>query len=119
MAHCPKRKVIVVSVFAAVAAIVPVAYFHRDVATWYVARQLRMANSPDSELRACVHINHLSHVWTYGYRVEAEDTATNEIKPWETGDYESVAAVRITWDNGVTVRRVIVNRRSREYVLGE
>lgn len=93
--------------------------FRRDIATWYVARQLRFASTPALELTACERMNDWSCVWTYPYGVIAEDASGNRLKPWRTGQYDRVALVVITWENGTTVRRKLMNHSSLKYIFGE
>jgi hypothetical protein len=114
--HCSPRKLVVL---AAVCVLMCGCFiFRKDVATWYVARQLRIASTPAMELHACERMNRWAYVWSYAYGVEAEDASEIPLRPWETGQYDKVAEVVITWENGTSVRRKILNRTSLEYVFG-
>jgi len=118
MAGRSQRRV-VMAVTAIVVTIMLALVFRRDIGTWYVARAIRLADTPEEELKAFVRMNHWGHVHTHGYRVEAEDADGNSIRPWETGQYDRVAAVTITWGNGTMARKAITHNNSLSYVFGE
>lgn len=114
------RRLRLLLVLAAVGAVVcGCVVFRRDVATWYVARQFRVADTPEAELTACIRMNHWGPPWAYGYSVRAEDASGEDIRPWVTGQWDRVAAVTVTWDNGTTVRRTILDERSLIFIFGE
>jgi hypothetical protein len=91
----------------------------KSLATWYVARQLRVADTAERELTACMRMNGWVNTWTYCYRVETEDAYGNKVKAWESGEWDRVAVIVITWENGESVRRTLLNRNSLSYVFGE
>ena len=93
--------------------------FRQDLGTWYVARTLRAASTPEQERAACARMNRWAHALAHGYSVEAEDASGTPFRPWETGDYDRVAVVIITWDNGTKVRRSLLDKGSLVSLFGE
>ncbi len=88
-------------------------FFARDVTTAYVSYRLESASSPQSELEAATRLDRWAHGgWTRGFSVTAEDAHGLEVRPWVTGDYDAVHVVEIRFDNGMHVRRPILNRLS-------
>ena len=113
-----RRRGIVLSLI--VASGVAVLLFGQGLGTWYVKMRISVASSPEGELEAFRLANispsrHLAHA----YRVEAYDATGMEVKPTVTGDYRSVASVRLTWHNGQTVNRNLLNPQSLSYIYGE
>ena len=100
-------------------ALVVIAAIYKDLGTVYVAHRFNTAANDDAELNAAQLMNRWAHRLTHGYSVEAEDAAGNQIRPWKTGDYDSVSAVIVTWHNGHSVRKVVRNRKTLSYVFGE
>jgi hypothetical protein len=96
-------------------------YFRRDLGTAYVASQFRSATDADAELEAARKINAWTRgfICSHGYKVQAQDAQGNEIKPHLTGNYDAVAVIKITWGNGTTVERKILNPKSPSYIYGE
>jgi hypothetical protein len=64
-------------------------------------------------------MNRWAHSLAHGYAVEAEDASGTPFRPWQTSDYDRVAVVTITWDNGTKVRRSLLDRDSLGSVFGE
>ena len=103
--------------------------FRKDIGTWYVARALRAASTPEQEQAACAQMSRWAHSLAHGYRVETEDASGTTIRPWQTGDrvavfantgdYDRVAVLIITWDNGTKVRRSLLDKDSLVSVFGE
>ena len=93
--------------------------FRKDIGTWYVARALRAASTPEQEQAACAQMSRWAHSLAHGYRVETEDASGTTIRPWETGDYDRVAVVIITWDNSTKVRRSLLDKDSLVSLFGE
>jgi hypothetical protein len=114
-----RKRLLLGGCIATVALLVLLTIFRRDIGTAYVAWRLDAAQTSDAELNAASLMNRSAHTWTYGYTVETEDPQGNAIRPWETGDYNAVATVIVTWDDGTTVRRDVINRDSLSYVFGE
>jgi len=104
--------------FALVALAVLLA-FRENIGTWYVARALRAASTPEQERAACARMSRWAHSLAHAYAVEAEDASGTTIRPWQTGDYDRVAAVVITWDNGTKVRRSLLDKDSLVSLFGE
>ena len=93
--------------------------FQKDIGTWYVAGALRAASTPEQELAACARMNGWAHTLAHGYAVETEDASGTTIRPWQTGDYDRVAVLVITWDNGTKVRRSLLDKDSLVSIFGE
>jgi hypothetical protein len=91
----------------------------KDLATWYVAREFRLAETADEELAASKRLYEWLPFWTYWYTVEVEDVDGKEMKPWTNGEWERASVVEITWENGETARRKILNRHSFNYICGK
>jgi hypothetical protein len=94
-------------------------FFRKDAGTWYVRSRLSAASTPEDELEAYRLNNHRAHSLAYGYSVTVQDRDGVEFRPWISGDYERVAFVRITWENGTTVGKPLLNRKSLSYIFGE
>lgn len=101
------------------AVLVPSIIFHRHIATAYVAWRFESAQSSSEELAAASLMNRWAHLWTHGYAIETEDAQGNAIRPEQTGDYEAVVTVTVTWDNGMRARRQILDTDSLSLVFGE
>ena len=89
----------------------------RDLATWYAARQLRNASTPEEELAACKRIKQWVYTSTYGYYVEVKGASGNRIGSSDMEWWDSPAVVEITWTNGTTVRREILDHRTPSYLV--
>lgn len=115
---CPlsKRRKLILS--ASGVAILLSLVFYRDIFTAYVAFRFRTASNPESELDAAMLMNH-SRFWQHKCSPRPFDTDGNRIKPWESGDWDAVKAVEVTWDNGISVYRVVQHPNTLAYVFGE
>jgi len=109
-----KRTIYVLASIVGASLLLLVLIFRRDVGTWYVSREIRLATTPEEELRAFERMNHWGHWHSYGYRVEAVDIDGNPVRA-----LERISSVTITWDNGVQVQKTITHANSLSYVFGE
>ena len=96
-----------------------VLFFRKDIGTIYVKWRIVEARTPAEELAAYRLANTSAHRWAHGYAIEAADESGIDVRPHVTGDYERVAFVRLTWSNGATVHRRLMNRDSLSYIYGE
>jgi hypothetical protein len=113
------RRKLVLSIVSLAIAILLSLVFYKDIGTAYVAHAFNMAANGDAELDAARLMNHWAHRWSHGYSVEAKDVSGNNIRPWESGDYDAVTAVEVTWNDGSRVYRTIQNRNTLSYLFGE
>jgi len=101
-------------------ALATVAYFSRDLATFYVRNRIQKANTPAEEIEAFRLMNDWGHKLTPSYSVQAEDAQGQVVEPHKTGRYDLVAFVTITWwGNDLSVRRRISAPSSLSYIYGE
>ena len=114
-----RKRLLIGGFIVTISLLVLLTIFRRDIGTAYVAWRLDAAQTSDAELDAASLMNRSAHTWTYGYTVETEDSHGNAIRPWQTGDFNAVATVIITWDDGTTVRRDVINPDSLTYVFGD
>lgn len=93
---------------------------HGPVAVWYVRGAIAGATSTQEEEAALCRANHWVHAgYTPTYGVRTFDAGGAEIRPWQDGNYDAVATVRLTWSDGQTVERRLLSTHPLGCVFGE
>ncbi|MCA9707798.1 MAG: hypothetical protein KDK70_18245 [Myxococcales bacterium] len=93
---------------------------HKPVLTYWVKRDIEGAADAEAEYQALCRANHWFHDGlTHGYGVRTFGRDGEELRPWQDGDYESVARVTLQWDGGQEVTRALLSTRPLDCVFGE
>ena len=110
----------VIGIVVAAVGLVGVYFASPYVAVGYVARAIAGAATPEAEAEALCRANRWVHSgFTPTYSVATRDAAGVDLRPWQDGNYKSVAEVELTWSTGQVVRRVLLGRDGLGCVFGE
>ncbi|MEZ4385360.1 MAG: hypothetical protein R3A79_28795 [Nannocystaceae bacterium] len=107
---------------AGVVALVALAVFGLGprIAVAYVADAIASAATEDEELEALCRANRWVHRGlTPTYQVSCRDASGAEVRPWEDGRYDDVAALTLRWSSGREVERALLSARPLACVFGE
>lgn len=112
------RRFVVVLVVGIVGVAVYFAYPY--VVVGYLKRGIEAATTAEAETAALCRANHWVHSgFAPTYQVGARDAGGAELRPWQDGGYDRVAAVTLTWSTGQAVDRTLLTREGLGCVFGE
>ena len=84
------------------------------------AGELAQPHPEDAELEALCRANRWFHRGlTPTYQVSCRDASGAELRPWEDGRYDDVAAITLRWRSGHEVDRQLLSTRPLSCVFGE